>query len=179
MIHKMTEMSQAVLSETVEMLSKASRKTPHETNMLKLGIIGEQIVYDALKTTGAKVEKTSDWFDDEKDGVFNGETYEVKTVYPWNAHYGLPIKANQIRKLQECDVVFMVQVPSCDESEVKIWELPKDRRNSYAPMTTRDGRTLCLYEFTTLVPWGIMKNDKIAKDMASLHPTAKQYKRNT
>ena len=75
-----------IRDETMRDLTKALKgvkPTGRKGHILKQGIIGEAIVFEMLwHEYDGDVQMTEDWFDSVKDGTVQGQTYEVKTIFP-------------------------------------------------------------------------------------------------
>jgi len=167
-----------VRDETLKELTRALQEvkpTGRKGDILKQGIIGEAIAFEMLwHEYDGDVQMTEDWWDSEKDGTVQGQTYEVKTIFPFMKERVYSIEASQERKITSVDRLIIVRVPASDQSTIRVYEVPQDQRRMFQLKETAYGSVLN-YSFTQVQQYGILDNSTIAKVLTSFHPTAKNW----
>lgn len=171
---RLDNISASTLSTCVELMEKVKQKG-RKGDILKQGIIGEALAFEVLNFAhDGDVQMTDNWFDSEKDGTVAGETYEVKTIFPFWKQRVFSIEHSQFNKIMSVDRLIIVQVPAADEDTVLIHEIPQDKRWEHTIVDT-DYSKVINYPFTSLTPYGIIENKTISNTLSSFHPTAKSW----
>jgi hypothetical protein len=83
-----------------------------EEKKLRLGKMGEICVGNWASMNGSVVTHAIDPYDSKKDLIIDGATVEVKTQTPYILENGFTIRANQINKCRNVDVLYFVSLPS-------------------------------------------------------------------
>jgi hypothetical protein len=88
----------------------------------EMGDIGERYVADYFSSA----VRSTDWFDDEKDGVIDGAdlSYEVKTQRYNMAYSGFIIAPDQYQKVDKVDLLIFVRVPELEHQPMSIYLYP-------------------------------------------------------
>ena len=111
------------------------------------GEIGEQIVVEFFKDA----VKTSNWYDDKKDGTINGLTYEVKTMRLNNKAQSFWIDQKQWPKCDGVDLLFFVKVPE-KESDNIVMYLSINHKNKKSVAYPSNGSICRKYMLTECIP---------------------------
>lgn len=126
-----------------------------EQKKMQTGNLGEKLVARYYRDSGCIVEESLDLYDHKKDMIiydrlFKGskETGETKTQQAWHTENGFTVKANQIAKCQEVDLLNFVDTPSkYNGMSVILYEFPKEKRKFYRKQTA-DGRVMYILKKT-------------------------------
>ena len=94
-------------------------KTYKDKLRVKAGNSGEKLVCHCYPQA-----KRGDWYDDEKDGTIDENTYEVKSQRLNIKYQGFWIDQNQFKKLDGVDLLFFVQIPETSNDSVKLFLAP-------------------------------------------------------
>lgn len=135
------------------------------------GNIGEEIVLDLF----SDAVRTDDWFDDKKDGVIGELTYEVKTIRLNHFSRSFWIDEKQWKKCDEVDLLFFVQMPESEESDVPVY-LAIDHRKKKDTTYASDGRRCRMYPLTSCLLLGKIKDER-AKLLFDTSRNLSQYPR--
>lgn len=112
----------------------------------KTGDLGERLVARYFRNRGLHVEESIDLFDRKKDMVIDEKhTCEVKTQQLWHKENAFTVKAGQVAKCRDVDILIFVETPSkYNGNKVRLYEFPKDQRQTRV-LRTADGRTMHLF----------------------------------
>ena len=112
----------------------------------KTGDLGERLVARYFRNRGLHVEESIDLFDRKKDMVVDEKhTCEVKTQQLWHKENAFTVKAAQVAKCRDVDILIFVETPSkYNGNKVCLYEFPKDKRQTRV-LRTMDGRTMHLF----------------------------------
>ena len=91
----------------------------------EMGEIGERYV----STYFSSAVRSTDWFDDQKDGVIDGAdlSYEVKAQRYNMAYRGFIIPPEQYAKVDAVDLLFFVRVPELAHQPMSLYLYPNHR----------------------------------------------------
>lgn len=124
----------------------------------EMGEIGETYVSGYFSSA----VRSTDWFDDEKDGVIDGAdlSYEVKTQRYNMAYQGFIIPPDQYAKVDSVDLLFFVRVPELSHQPMSLYMYPNHqtcrRRRSINVRSTMQR----LYPLTKCFQLDSMVNEK-------------------
>lgn len=134
-----------------------------------LGQIGENIVYNYLRSADLNAFLSEDPYDSEKDiRVVEGRkeyTVEVKTQERFHMEAAFTVRTNQLKKCLSVDFLFFVETPSRDDYRVKVWYAPK---REYTIYRTRDDREMILFPIDQMVPVATISETKLCDKMKKL-----------
>lgn len=89
---------------------KNPTKIPASQKIL-LGMIGERIVAQFLRSQGREVLESLNVFDSEKDMMVDGKPCEVKTQVPFMIEDSFALPVNQLKKVMGVHRLYFVCVP--------------------------------------------------------------------
>ena len=126
-----------------------NEKIADKGQMVELGFIGEQIVFNVLKEKfNAEVVFSEDPWDSEKDMTINGVKCEVKTQIPFITQKSFAVKESQHKKCAEAEVLIFVEPPYHNRygknDMIKVW-LSKQKDRTGKRIYTQDGRYMIMY----------------------------------
>ena len=124
-------------------------------DVVRIGEIGEEIVSELL----AGSERTDDWYDSKKDGVYNEMTYEVKTFRLNHKTKSFWVDKTQWRKVDQVDMLFFVKVPEHLDEELKVY-LCINHKNCWKHYYKNDGTMVRGYPLTSCIPYGSIDDDR-------------------
>jgi hypothetical protein len=115
-------------------------------NMEILGRMGEKYVANVLTQEGVLIEQSLNHFDSKKDLIGDGKTIEVKTQVPFIIENAFSIKANQIYKCRNVDVLYFIAIPAHNHKfKHEGWLFRIDPKTfSTKIRKTKDGREMTL-----------------------------------
>lgn len=134
--------------------------------MLMLGALGEKIVRCLAQNQGMMVKEPMSMYASDKDLLINDKTCEVKTQRRWVTEDAFTVKANQVRKCTNVDLLFFVEQPAMGEKEIRIYECPPEQRR-WRTRITRDGRTMHLLNRRDMNLVEIVTDEQIISEMQS------------
>lgn len=73
----------------------------------EIGELGEEFIHKRIPRS----IRSDYYFDDQKDGIIGGKTYEVKTLKYMAKTNGFWIDPNQYQKLDTVDYIFFISIP--------------------------------------------------------------------
>jgi hypothetical protein len=82
-----------------------------ESDILKLGALGEALVKDTFEWLGLQVYMSEDRYDTVKDMIVDNESIEVKTLTPIKKSNSFCMQQSQWNKLDNVDRLFFIEVP--------------------------------------------------------------------
>ena len=126
-----------------------------ERDIVRIGEIGEEVVSELL--TGS--ERTDDWYDSKKDGVYNGLTYEVKTFRLNHKTQSFWVDKSQWHKVETVDMLFFVKVPEHVDEELKVY-LCIHHKGCFKYYYRNDGTPVRGYPLTNCIPYGSINDDR-------------------
>ena len=112
----------------------------------KTGDLGERLVARYFRNKGLHVEESIDLFDRKKDMLVDEiHSCEVKAQQLWHKENAFTVKANQVQKCRDVDILIFVETPSkYNGNKVRLYEFPKGMRKTRV-LRTMDGRTMHLF----------------------------------
>jgi hypothetical protein len=136
------------------------------TSIVKLGGIGESLVFSSLKKRHKNVMVSEDRFDSVKDGTADSETVEVKCQVPIKIYSAFCIGSSQIVKCLNVDRLFFVKIARGDR--IEIYESLKPRM----PMRLEyNGDTCYFFKLTDLELYDTILDGAMASHMRFLSPS--------
>lgn len=111
------------------------------------GEIGEQIVLEFFEDA----VRSTNWFDDEKDGRINDLTYEVKTMRLNRYSHSFWLDAKQWPKCDSVDLLFFVKVPEKETDGIVLY-LSINHKAKKSIAYPSDGRVCRKYPLTECIP---------------------------
>jgi hypothetical protein len=145
----------------------------HNNIKRSAGEIGENIVLEFFK--GAI--RTSDWYDNKKDGTINGMTYEVKTIRLNHSTQSFWIDKSQWQKCDDVDLLFFVKIPESTEEPAKLY-LSINHKDRKSTTHTSKGYICRKYPLTECIPL-CMINDNRAQELLEYSAALSTHKRFT
>lgn len=134
--------------------------------IVKIGDIGERLVYDLLKIETPDVQFSEDRYDSVKDIVAAKKTVEVKTLVPIRIYNAFAVGSNQIVKCLNADRLFFVEISRSDD--IRIFESHKPRR----PFSELyNGDTCYFFKLTDLKLYDTIHSSYTATRLRKLSPS--------
>tara|TARA_B100000424_G_C22483632_1_gene282017 strand:+ start:59 stop:496 length:438 start_codon:yes stop_codon:yes gene_type:complete len=137
---------------------------------VRIGEIGEEVVNESFEAA----VRASNWYDEEKDGIINNFTYEVKTQTINNRDNGFWQEQNQWKKLDGVDIFYIVKVPDMYESEGLIVYKVLNHYTNFK-VITHNNRKVRVYPLKACFPMGIVR-DKRAREALELSKKLRNFK---
>lgn len=135
------------------------------------GEIGESIVLEFFRDA----VRTSDWYDDKKDGMINGMTYEVKTMRLNHSSQSFWIDSKQWPKCDGVDLLFFVKVPEKEEDGIVLY-LSINHKNKKSIAYPTDGRICRKYPLTECIPLCTIRDSR-AQELLEHSKALSKHKR--
>jgi hypothetical protein len=136
----------------------------------QLGSYGESLVEHYFAIKGCQVKRSEDWFDDEKDMTIDGQTVEVKTLFPIIMYNSFCIPWKQVRKCEEVDRLIFVKIPYEENGPVHIYEALRDEETGrrYDFREKFNSETCAFFRLTFLKEIDIIHSSEISKTLFDL-----------
>ena len=135
-------------------------------DIVKLGSIGEGLVFSSLRKKHQSVFLSENKFDPVKDGTADGQSVEVKTLVPIKIYDAFCIGSDQIVKCLNVDRLFFVKISNGDD--IHIYESPKPRR----PFSRLySGDTCYFFKLTDLQLYDTIRDEIAAQELRRLSPS--------
>jgi hypothetical protein len=137
------------------------------TKIQEIGFIGENIIFNLLKTKEHEdVLLSEDKFDSIKDMTASGLSVEVKTQVLIKKYQAFVIGSSQIVKCINADRLFFNEISR--DNVVRVWESLKPRRPSKKFF---NGDTCYFFKLTDLKLYDIINDVNLANRLRELSPS--------
>jgi hypothetical protein len=126
-----------------------------------MGEIGERYISDYFSSA----VRSTDWFDDQKDGVIDGSdlSYEVKTQRYNFAYRGFIVDSSQYTKVDKVDLLFFVRVPELSSQPMSIYLYANHRMCTSRKSVSMRGAMQRLYPLTKCFQLDSIVNEQSAR----------------